>query len=163
MSDEALIEALRRQEAELVFPGFNENDAYAIGSAIRERAAKESARIIVVIRLWNRMLYFAAVPGSSDDNWHWARKKSNVVERWGKASYRALVENKRNRTFGGNDDADPKVYALHGGAFPIIVKGTGPIGSITVSGLPETEDHRLVVEAIADYLKVDKAKIALPA
>ena len=107
--------------------------------------------------------FYAALPGSSDDNWQWARRKSNVVERWGKASYRALIENKRNRAFTGNDDADPAVYALHGGAFPIIIKGTGAIGSITVSGLPESEDHRLVVEAIADYLKIDRATVALPA
>jgi uncharacterized protein (UPF0303 family) len=163
MSDEALIEALRQQEAELVFPSFDEGTAFAIGNALHERAVRESARIVVAIRLWNRLLFYTALPGSSDDNWHWARRKSNVVERWGKASYRALIENKRNRTYASNDDADPAVYALHGGAFPIIVKGAGPIGSITVSGLPETDDHRLVVEAIAEYLKVDKARIALPA
>jgi uncharacterized protein (UPF0303 family) len=103
------------------------------------------------------------MPGSNGDNWSWAQRKSNVVERWGKASYRALIENKRNRTYASNDDADPKVYALHGGAFPIIVKGAGPIGSITVSGLPESDDHRVVVETIADYLKLDKAKYAAPA
>ena len=48
-------------------------------------------------------------------------------------------------------------------SFPIIVKGAGAIGSITVSGLPESEDHRVVVETIADYLKLDKAKYAAPA
>jgi uncharacterized protein (UPF0303 family) len=163
MSDEALIEALRKQEAELVFSSFDEGVAFAIGSALRERAVRESARIVVSIRLWNRLLFYAALPGASEDNWHWARRKSNVVERWGKASYRALIENKRNRTYAANDDADPKLYALHGGAFPIIVEGAGSIGSITVSGLPEADDHRFVVEAIAGYLKVDKTKIALPA
>lgn len=162
MSDEVLIEALRRQEAELVFTSFDEGVAFAIGSAIRGRAAAEGLKIVVAIRFWNRMLFYAALPGSSGDNWHWAGRKSNVVERWGKASYRALIENKRNRTYASNEDADPKAYSLHGGAFPIIVKGVGAIGSITVSGLPETEDHRVVVETIADHLKVDRAKVALP-
>ncbi len=163
MSEEALIEVLRRQEAELAFASFDEAAAFSIGSAIRERASRESLKIVVAIRLWNRLLFYAALPGSSGDNWTWAQRKSNVVERWGKASYRALVENKRNRTYPWNDDADPKLYALHGGAFPIVIKGTGPIGSITVSGLPEADDHSVVVEAVCDYLKADKARFALPA
>jgi uncharacterized protein (UPF0303 family) len=44
-------------------------------------------------------------------------------------------------------------YAPHGGCFPIIVKGTGLVGTITVSGLAQDEDHRLVVEAIHAYLQ----------
>jgi uncharacterized protein (UPF0303 family) len=163
MSDEALIKALRAQEAKLVFPKFDEDVAFAIGSAIRERAVAEGLKIVIAIRLWNRMLFYATVAGSSGDNWTWAARKSNVVERWGTSSYRAMIENKRERVYAANHDADPKVYALHGGAFPIIVKGTGPIGSITVSGLPEAEDHRVVVEAICDHLGMDKAKVALPA
>jgi uncharacterized protein (UPF0303 family) len=42
-------------------------------------------------------------------------------------------------------DAD---YAAHGGSFPLHVAGTGVIGSLTVSGLPQREDHNLVVEAL---------------
>jgi uncharacterized protein (UPF0303 family) len=39
-------------------------------------------------------------------------------------------------------------YASHGGAFPIALAATGVIGSVTVSGLPQRDDHELVVEAL---------------
>jgi uncharacterized protein (UPF0303 family) len=43
-------------------------------------------------------------------------------------------------------------YATHGGRFPVILKGTGPIGTITISGLPQEDDHAMVVDAIRQYL-----------
>jgi len=43
-------------------------------------------------------------------------------------------------------------YAAHGGAFPIIIDGLGVIGVVAVSGLPQVEDHQLVVDAMEDYM-----------
>ena len=43
-------------------------------------------------------------------------------------------------------------YGPHGGCFPIIVRNTGMVGTITVSGLSQEEDHKLVVQVIRDYL-----------
>jgi uncharacterized protein (UPF0303 family) len=50
---------------------------------------------------------------------------------------------------------DPAEYAAHGGAFPLRVPHIGVVGVVTVSGLPQAEDHALVVEAIEDYLSGD--------
>ena len=43
-------------------------------------------------------------------------------------------------------------FAAHGGAFPILLRGTGCIGTVAVSGLPQLEDHRLVVETLKAFL-----------
>ena len=32
-------------------------------------------------------------------------------------------------------------YSAHGGAFPVFVEGTGLVGAVVVSGLPQEEDH----------------------
>ena len=52
-------------------------------------------------------------------------------------------------------------YAVHGGAFPIFVRGAGCIGAVAVSGLPQREDHNRVVAALAGVLGQDLADTAL--
>ena len=36
--------------------------------------------------------------------------------------------------------------------FALIVRDVGPVGVVTVSGLPQVEDHRLVVSVLRDHL-----------
>ncbi|MFD0330409.1 heme-binding protein [Streptacidiphilus monticola] len=49
-------------------------------------------------------------------------------------------------------DLDPARYAAHGGSFPLLVRGTGPVGTVTVSGLPQLDDHLFVVECLRRFL-----------
>ncbi len=44
-------------------------------------------------------------------------------------------------------------YAPHGGSFPLTIRGVGVVGTITVSGLPQAEDHALVVETLQTFLQ----------
>ncbi|WP_017691706.1 heme-binding protein [Paenibacillus sp. PAMC 26794] len=43
-------------------------------------------------------------------------------------------------------------YVLAGGAFPLILKNERQVGTITVSGLPDEEDHDLVTTGIRSFL-----------
>lgn len=49
---------------------------------------------------------------------------------------------------------DPDEYAAHGGAFPVIVRAVGVVGTVAVSGLPSADDHALVVEVLSEFLGV---------
>ena len=39
-------------------------------------------------------------------------------------------------------------YAQAGGSIPVFVSGTGMIGTVTVSGMAQSEDHAFVTEAL---------------
>lgn len=151
------------QERGLVFEAFDEHVAHAVGALIRERAVSESLGIVADVRLWDRPLLYFALPGTTAENVEWVRRKSNTVRRFQKSTYRMVLE------AGGEERAFPphraipiEDYVLAGGGFPIRVKGAGVIGSITVSGLHERDDHEVVVGAICAQLGVDAAAFALP-
>ncbi|MBZ9967482.1 heme-degrading domain-containing protein [Mesorhizobium sp. BR1-1-2] len=157
------IALIKRQEEVLVFPAFDEAVAFSIGAAIRDRALAENLPIIVDIRTFDRPLFYAAMPGSNASNPDWARRKINVVRRFLKSTYRMVLEQQRpDRTFKIGEGLDSADYVLAGGGFPITVKGVGVIGVIAVSGLPEREDHGVVVDALCDHLGIDKREFSLP-
>jgi uncharacterized protein (UPF0303 family) len=91
--------------------------------------------------------------GTFGDQADWIRRKNNVVARWGHSSYYVGVDHKRrNAVFEDAAHYDIKDYAAHGGAFPLIIRNVGIVGTVTVSGLPQAEDHALAVEAIRAVL-----------
>ena len=52
-----------------------------------------------------------------------------------------------------SSELDGQLFAAAGGCFPVYVEGAGVIGTITVSGLPQVDDHRLVVEVVRNFLR----------
>lgn len=155
------IALVKKQEAELVLDQFDEAVAFALGSAIRERALAEGMSLVVDIRTWDRQVFFAATPGTSADNAEWVRRKINTVRRFQRASYRMVLE-RGEVPFSPQSGADPADYVIAGGGFPIRVKGAGIIGCLTISGLPSRSDHGVAVDALCDHLGLDRAIYALP-
>ncbi|WP_345529216.1 heme-degrading domain-containing protein [Nocardioides endophyticus] len=98
-------------------------------------------------------LFHAALPGASADNDGWLARKYAVVDRYGCSSLRVGEQFRvAGKSFDTDSRLDPGEYAAHGGAFPILLRGTGCIGTVAVSGLPQRDDHRLVVEALEQLL-----------
>ncbi|MBT3151019.1 heme-degrading domain-containing protein [Streptomyces sp. CHD11] len=147
------VEELEAQERRLVFERFTHDDAWALGCLLVERARERRAPVAIDIHRSGQQLFHAALPGSAPDNDAWIARKRRVVERYGSASYLVGARHRaKGTTFEDSSRLDPDTYAAHGGSFPITVKGAGVIGAITVSGLPQLEDHAMVVEALETFL-----------
>lgn len=150
------------QEDVLRFAAFDENTAWELGLRFRDLAEARKLPIVVDIRVGGRQLFYTALPGSTPDNPEWVRRKSNVVLRYFKSSYRVGRElAAKEDTLDQHRGVSPMDYAPHGGSFPIHIEGTGVIGAITVSGLPQRDDHRLVVEILAAFLDKPTDGLAL--
>lgn len=147
-----LRERLVAEEAELVFDRFTLDDAWALGIRLRASAAERGLPIAIAIWFGPQRVFHAALPGASADNDGWLDRKHRVVERYGRAS---LLIGEAFRANGEDFDTharlDPREYAAHGGVVPLRVAGGTVIGAVGVSGLPQQEDHDLVVEHLRAY------------
>ncbi len=154
------LDTIRRQEQALQFTSFDNDAALAIGNRIVEMARTDKVAVTVDITVNRNPLFFHAMAGTSPNNVDWIRRKSNLVNRTGHASFFVHTEAvNAGRDYDNLPTFDTRDYAAHGGSFPIVVKGTGQIGTITVSGLAGVDDHAMVVRALKWYLKADDVAI----
>jgi uncharacterized protein (UPF0303 family) len=154
------------QERRLIFPRFDYDTAWALGTRLRGLAEARQLAIVIDIRRFgdpHQQLFYTALPGTTPDNARWVLRKTKVVARFHRSSYAAgLYLEERGATFEQKHSLPDADYATHGGAFPITVEGAGIIGCVTVSGLPQRQDHELVVEAICLELGLDYNSLRLP-
>ena len=148
-----ILKKLHDEEQELQFARFNEDTAWQIGSRMVEQSIKASLPVTIDITRGDHQLFHASLCGTSADNDEWVKRKVRLVYRFGHSSFYMgqLLKSKGK----GLEEAyliSESDYAPHGGCFPVIVKDTGMVGTITVSGLSQEEDHKLVVQTIRDYL-----------
>ena len=146
------------EERELVFERFTNDDALELGLLLVEKArARQLAVAIDVERGGQRLFHFAAA-GTTPDNAAWIERKKNLVKRVFRSSYAVgLKLSAEGKTLSERLGIPAETFAAHGGCFPIIVKNAGCIGTVTVSGLPQKDDHDLVVEAIREFLERKRA------
>jgi uncharacterized protein (UPF0303 family) len=148
-----LLETLAQQEKELQFAAFDSDAALALGLKVVERARQQGKAITVNITVNSKVLFHHAMQGASADQADWIRRKNNVVARFGRCSFYIGIDHKhRGVAFDEIKYLDPVDYAANGGAFPITIKDTGIIGTVTVSGMRQAEDHAMVVEALRAVL-----------
>ncbi len=147
------LDELLDQEARLALPSLSEDDAIAIGQRILVRAQERDLPVTIEVRRASRVVFRAARTGTNAHNDMYVAGKARIVERFGHSTmYERLRYELEGTTFAEATSLAFPEYAPHGGGFPLIVVGTGPVGVAIVSGLPQEADHALIVEVLGEYV-----------
>jgi len=162
MSIEKDLATIALQEKTLCFEQFDEHTAWEIGTRLRALAEKRGAALAIDVTLGGYTVFSCSMAGASPNNANWVRRKRNTVLHFHRSSYGFGLQLAHDKTdFIGKYGLPLSDYAVHGGSFPVRVVGTGIVGAITVSGLPQREDHQAVVTALADFLKKPMGELVL--
>ena len=148
-----LLKELLQQENEIQFSSFSNDMAFEVGIALLDAARNTGKGVTIDIARNGQQLFHFAMPGTSRDNDVWVQRKNNVVNRFGHSSfYMGIYLKSKGQTIKEKYLISSSEFAAHGGAFPLIIRGVGVVGTITVSGLPQEEDHQVVVTTLRKFL-----------
>jgi uncharacterized protein (UPF0303 family) len=148
--DKDFIADIDAEVGALTLAHFDLDDAWWLGQRARQIGLREKTPVAIVVDGVNGCLFSTLLPGATQDNLHWIRRKFAVVRRFERCSlavglmFRGQPE--LNERFGLNKQD----YALSGGAIPIRVQGAGMVGIIGVSGVPQEVDHAIAFRALSD-------------
>ncbi|MGF7029959.1 uncharacterized protein (UPF0303 family) [Paenibacillus mucilaginosus] len=149
---ERKVKEMEEQERVFQFEEFTHETALELGLLLVQEAKRSGVRVTVDITRSGQRLFLHAMEGTTVGNEDWIRRKNNLTGRFGRSSWHTSM---RLRLQGEELERDyglpVKDYAAAGGSFPLHVKGEGILGTITVSGLPDQEDHDLVIGALQKY------------
>lgn len=148
---------LLNQEEALQFAVFNNDIAWQLGSQLKAIAESNKSAVAIEVYAFNQVIFSYAMVNTTPDNLHWIKRKRQSVLRFGHSTYYLNQYNaSKNREFEAQMHIDPFEYCAHGGAFPIRITNSGLIGVVTVSGLPQEEDHRMVIEVLAKLTQYER-------
>ena len=145
-----VLEILKQTEAILQFQHFDQEDAYRLGTILRQAGMAGEQPAAVRVVLDDLIVYQSFPNGTTAENGEWMNRKYATVVDNRSSSLRALAE---RELFGVREawQSDEEGHAFCGGGFPIVVNGEFR-GVALVSGLPHLEDHALLVRGLSVYL-----------
>ncbi|MBN9326112.1 MAG: heme-binding protein [Cellulomonas sp.] len=128
-SDPALLAELEAQEQRLVLQHLTYDDAARLGATVAALAEQRQLPVVVRVEVDTpdgpHTVYQRAFDGSSTSNDWWIGAKAKVVRHYGHSSFAVGTR-----------------YRVDGQL----------AGVVAVSGLPQQDDHALVVEGLTAYL-----------
>jgi uncharacterized protein (UPF0303 family) len=150
------------QEEKLRFDRFDAGVAWDLGLALKAAADKRGVGVALDISTPTYTLFSHTMAGTTPDNAEWVRRKRNVTLRFHRSSYAIGLELKREgRTLEEASGLKADDFMAHGGSFPIRLAGPTCIGAVTVSGLPQRDDHDLLTRTLAEFLGAKVKDVAL--
>lgn len=141
----------------LLLSQFNNEVAWKLGSYARQIATEQYPNRAIVIDIsttnGHRLFHTTIGSGTVLNNDHWIDRKRNTVQRFGFSSY--YMGRKLEPTGKSMQEGlfiSPIDYAIHGGSIALkVVNCDYLVGTFTVSGLAQEEDHLLALEVLENF------------
>lgn len=143
------LESLAAEQEELRLDRFDYDFAWALGETMRERASAQSLPVAIEVSHGMTPVFAALMPGATLDNLDWTARKRAVAHRFHRSSLAMRLEAEK-AAFDFNDRyrLSKAEYVASGGGVPLMLRNGTLIGTAAVSGLPDVDDHQLVVGAL---------------
>lgn len=128
---------------------FSNRMALDMGMRIIDLAKSRDQHVAVEVCRLNHTVFIYVDDNLPADKHNWLRRKANVAKQFEESSLSVKNDLKEgnmslDKTFG----LDDKDFIAKGGSIPIFVKNVGMVGIITVSGLHDEEDHKIILDAL---------------
>jgi uncharacterized protein (UPF0303 family) len=145
--------SLAAEQEKLLLDRFDYDFAWTLGQAIRALASIEQAPVAIQVSHGLSAVFTTLLPGATVDNLDWTARKRAVAHRFHKSSLAIRLEAEAGKyDFNQRFRLPEEAYVASGGGIPLILKQGTLVGTVAVSGLPDAEDHRLIVEALHSLL-----------
>jgi uncharacterized protein (UPF0303 family) len=146
---------LAAEQQELLLNRFDYDFAWALGTRMRDLAVRDAAPVAITVAHGTTVIFSTLLPGATLDNLDWAARKRAVVHRFQRSSLAIRLEaEEMGYEFNARFRLPEADYVASGGGVPLILRDGTLIGTAAVSGLPDVDDHRLVVAAMRDLVKL---------
>lgn len=145
-------ELILEQEKKTALPHFGLNDLNPFIETLKKIGGEDYEKVCVLIKLNHRVIFFHAGQHTTNENNIWIGKKERAVDLFDHSSlYEKYLNKDHEDQFFKDSGLSPKDIAIVGGGLPLIITGTGIVGSLIISGLTDEGDHDLGYRALLDY------------
>ncbi len=142
----------------MIFEHFDALDAHTLGEAMREEALELSLPIVIDIRAGDSPLYSVMLPGSTADNYDWARRKRNLTLLTKQDTWSHGQRRLEGRDILDELELAERDYASHGGCIPVFLADDALVATVTVSGLPQKDDHDFAFKHLQNLWMIQQAE-----
>ena len=128
---------------------FTNSIALEMGLAVVDLAKSRNQHIAIEICRLNQSVFLFIDDSLTVDKHNWLRRKANVAKQFEESSLNVKNDLKdKNMTLEKTFGLDEKDFIAKGDSIPIFVKNSGMVAMITVSGLHDGEDHKIIIDAL---------------
>jgi uncharacterized protein (UPF0303 family) len=144
---------LAAEQEELLLDTFDYDFAWALGETIRERASAMRAPVAIEVSHGTTPIFVTLLPGATVDNLDWTARKRAVAHRFHRSSLAIRLEAEvAGFDFNERFRLPKEAFVASGGGVPLVLRNGTLIGTAAVSGLPDTEDHQLIVDGLRSLM-----------